>query len=1016
MVTPVHTRIPGRARFAVEGLYRNPGLKTLLESRLKDRQGITRVSANILTGKVLVLFHPGRDYSFIAGIIEAAMGQGGGSRKRGEENPSPSIDNKPSPHALHGLTAQGEKVLHRAKERLKQILSAPEVPVPMAWHRVDSAQVVAYLESDAQSGLSHEAALVQSKRFGSNTLPESAPHPTWKIFLQQFFSLPVGLLAAAAGLSVATGGVLDAVLIMGVVVANAFIGYKTESAAEKVFRSLQKLVSPRAEVLREGRITDISGEEVVPGDILVLKPGTFVAADMRLIETSHLSIDESVLTGESMPVSKRSAPLSAERVPLADQVNMAFMGTVVTGGEGRGVVVATGQKTEMGKIQTLMEEAQTPETPIERSLRIFGNQLVIGSGGICGLVFLIGTLRGHGFLQMLKTGISLAAAAVPEGLPAAATMNFALGIKNMKRHQVLIRRLQAVETLGAVQVACIDKTGTVTLNQMSVARVYAGNRLMQVSDGETRAEGRRVQALQDPVLRELTRVCALCNETRLHPGEGGEWEMRGSPTEKALLSYVLHAGVDVVSEHECFKLQKVNYRSEEHQFMCTFHRDPQRRLYMAVKGSPLEVLEICQWHMMGGEVVPLTAEDRLNIEVENERMAGEALRVLGVAHKISSNGAGTPGEKDLVWLGLVGMEDPVRKGVKPLIGALRGAGIRVVMITGDQSPSAYAIAKSLNLNGDDPLTILDSSEFSAIDEEALKALASKVHVFSRVTPAHKLSIVQTLQKAGFTVAMTGDGINDGPALKAADLGIAMGKSGTDVAREVADVVLEDDNLHTLVIALRDGRTTYRNIRKSVHFFLATNMSEIMVMFAAVAGGMGFPLNVMQLLWINIISDIFPGLALSMEPAEPDVLEQPPRDPGEPLFSRRDFKRMVGESAVMSAAALGAYGYGLARYGLGARATTLAFQSLTIGQLLHTLSCRSETHRLLDPDGPPANKTLNIALGASLAAQGLTMVIPGLRTLLGLTPINLLDMGIIAGSALTPLTINEMSKGTQRSET
>lgn len=1010
MITPVHTKVPGRARFWVPGLYRNPGLKHLIEQRSGKLQGISCISANVLTGKILVLFDQDEDYGSVAVMIEAVIDED----QKGIPDPRP--ETRPTQKRfVSDLTAQGRKALQLARERVKQALSGKEAPPQLQWHHLDRSQVLARLETDHHLGLSHSMALVHLQRYGTNTLPEAEPRSRWRIFLDQFLSLPVGLLAGAAGLSVATGGLLDAVLIMGVVVANAIIGYKTESAAETVIRSLERLVAPRAEVVRAGRIVEISGERVVPGDILVLKPGTFVAADARLIDANHLSIDESVLTGESMPVTKKTGHLSTENVPLADRVNMAFMGTVVTGGEGCAVVVATGQNTQMGKIQRLMEDTQSPETPIERNLRVLGNQLVVGSGAICGMVFLMGFLRGHGVLQMLKTGISLAAAAVPEGLPAAATMNFALGIKNMKRHHVLVRRLQAIETLGAVQVVCIDKTGTVTLNRMSMVKAFAGKRMVNISDGEIKSNGRPVRIVEDPTLYELTRVCVLCNETRLQTTEAGGLEMRGSPTEQALIDFALRAGVDVVAERTALKLQKVTYRSEERQYMCTFHRDAEKRRYVAVKGSPGEVLEKCHWQMIGEELAPLTEEDRINIEVENARMAGEALRVLGVAYQISEDGAGAFREEDLVWLGLVGMADPIRHGVKPLISALQGAGIRVVMITGDQSPSAYAIAKELNLNGEEQLTILDSAEFSSVDEDFLKALAPKVHVYSRVTPAHKLRIVQTLQEAGLTVAMTGDGINDGPALKAADLGIAMGRSGTDVAREVADVVLEEDDLETLVIALRDGRTIYRNIRKSVHFFLATNMSEIMVMFAAAAAGVGFPLNVMQLLWINIISDIFPGLALSMEPPEPDVLEQPPRDPQQPLFSPQDFRRMVKESAVMSAATFGAYGYGLWRYGMGAGASTLAFQSLTIGQLLHTLSCRSESHHIFDPQGPPPNRYLNTALAASLGAQTLTLLVPGIRGLLGLAPTTLLDAGVIAVSALSPLAINEMSKTRKRAE-
>jgi Ca2+-transporting ATPase len=424
--------------------------------------------------------------------------------------------------------------------------------------------------------------------------------------------------------------------------------------------------------------------------------------------------------------------------------------------------------------------------------------------------------------------------------------------------------------------------------------------------------------------------------------------------------------------------------------------------------------------MVNGKKIPIKDDDRLAIEIENERMAGNALRMLGVAYASIKQGQGVGGKgheenmdsldpQDFVWLGLVGMADPVRKGVKELIGDFHKAGIDTVMITGDQSPTAYAIGRELNLSKSEQLEILDSTHITNIDPDVMMALCNKVDVFARVSPANKLQIVQALQKNGKVVAMTGDGINDGPALKAADIGIAMGHTGTDVAREVADVVLEDDNLETMIIAISQGRTIYSNIRKSVHFLISTNLSEIMVMFSAIAGGLGQPLSAMQLLWINLISDIAPGLALALEPPEPDVLNQPPRNPDDPIIKTSDFKRIAFESASLSAGALSAYGYGIMRYGMGQRTGTLAFMSLSIGQLLHAISCRSEKHSIFEREKMPSNRYLNIAIGGSLGLQLITMAIPGLRNLLGITPISISDGIVVGGSALLPLLVNEGTK-------
>ncbi|MEW6602420.1 MAG: cation-transporting P-type ATPase, partial [Nitrospirota bacterium] len=633
-----------------------------------------------------------------------------------------------------------------------------------------------------------------------------------------------------------------------------------------------------------------------------------------------------------------------------------------------------------------------------------------------GLVFVTGLLRGYGFLQMLKTSISLAIAAVPEGLPTVATTTLALGIRNMRRHNILIRRLEAVETLGSVHTICLDKTGTITLNRMSVVTAFSGMRRFTVSDGQFFASGEPASVYLFDELLRLIHIAALCNESEVI-GQGGKYAVNGSPTENALIHIALSSGVDVVRLREKFLLVNIQHRSENRNYMYTLHRAGNHSALVAVKGSPNEVLSMCRWHMKDGRKIPLTDEDRLAIETENERMAGKALRILGMAYFLSD------GEPDaflnndidfsdnLVWLGLVGMADPVRGGVKGLIGEFHRAGIETVMITGDQSPTAYAIGKELNLSNGEQLEILDSAHLASIDPEVLKALCERVHVFSRVSPAHKLQIVQALQSAGKIVAMTGDGINDGPALKAADIGIAMGHVGTDVAREVADVVIEDDELATMIIAISQGRTIYNNIRKSVHFLLSTNLSEIMVMFTAIAGGLGQPLSAIQLLWINLMSDIAPGLALALEPPEPDVLSQPPRDPEEPLVKKSDFKRITFESAVISAGTLGAYGYGVMRYGMGQKASAIAFMSLTAGQLLHAISCRSEKHSIFDREKLPPNRYLNMALGGSFAIQLLAMLIPGLRNLLGLAPIGILDGAVIGSSAALPLLVNEGTKRT-----
>ncbi|MBS3908503.1 MAG: cation-transporting P-type ATPase [Actinobacteria bacterium] len=1023
MVNIIHSAVRGRVRCKIEGLYHSEPLKRYIEFRLKDNNGISRVSASELTGKVLVLYNPEHSHRQIASYIKTIVSDFRKLQARAART--------------QPRTRTGESPSR--KDKLLKLLLGAEEQRDEPWHLMKKADVLQLFGADKRTGLTSDEARKLFHKHGPNVLPESLPRPRLGIFLDQFKSFPVALLGVAAGVSVLTGGMADALVILGVVALNALIGYVTESQAERTIYSLKRLANPSALVIRDAKQTELHAEEVIPGDILVLKPGSYVAADARLINAEHLSADESALTGESMPAAKittvvpiRQKAVPANRhalsntgnnvgsgIPLADRSNMVYMGTLITGGQGLAVAVATGGHTEIGKIQALAQEVKAPETPIERQLSTIGTQLALLSGAICAGVFVLG-IQTYGALQMLKTSISLAVAAVPEGLPTVAVTTLALGVRNMRSHKAIIRRLDVVETLGSVQTICLDKTGTLTENKMSVVSVFAGMRRMRVSNGALSSNGESICVRGQRELLHLVQVSALCNESRVSK-EGGDTVVSGTPTENSLVYLAMNVNVDVVRLRKRLPAKKIIYRSETRNFMVTVHKARgARQTTVAVKGSPTEVLSRCAWYMKDGVKLALSDEERLVITVENERMSGAALRVLGMAYA-TYNGEFSYGEdvgdiaRDLVWLGLVGMADPIREGVKEAIGMFHRAGIDTVMITGDQSLTAYAVAKKLRLNGGEQIEILDSTRIDEIDPAVLSALADKVRVFARVSPAHKLQIVQAMQGAGKVVAMTGDGINDAPALKAADIGIAMGHTGTDVAREVADVVLEDDRLETMIIAVSQGRTIYSNIRKSIRFLLATNLSEIFVTFLALVARLGQPLSAMQLLWINLMSDVAPGIALALESPEPDVLDKPPRDPNEPLLKRSDMRRIFFESAVLSIGALGAYGYGIARYGIGGLASTLAFMSLTTGQLLHAISSRSETHSIFDrfeADGVSPlqpNRYLNGALAGSLVLQALTLLTPGLRSLLGITRMSAVDGAVVLSSALLPLAVNEGTK-------
>ncbi|WP_022854453.1 cation-translocating P-type ATPase [Thermodesulfatator atlanticus] len=987
--------LKGRVRFKTPKLYRAFHVKDYLERVLTQNGRIKKVKVNPLTATILVEFKP--DVSL----------------KEIEKELKDYLSRLPTKE-------EAQKLKETLKTKSPTVL-AEEGP---KWHTMTVEEVLELFGTDKDLGLDRKTYEKLKQKYGPNILPEITTRSGWEIFLDQIKSVPVAILGVASAISLFTGGVLDAVAILCVVGLNAYIGYKTESEAERTISSLKKLVQPEALVIREGKVRRIPAEDIVPGDIFLLRPGAYVPADGRIIEAERLSIDESALTGESLPVVKTPSPLpSNETYPLADRVNMCFMGTLVLGGQGKAVAVATGKDTEIGRIQLSLAEARPPETGIEKQLDEMGTKLVVLSGALCGGVFVLGILRGYGLLQMLNTALSLAVAAVPEGLSTVATTTLALGVREMRRQHIIVRRLAAIEALGSVQVMCLDKTGTITENRMQVTDISCGGTTYNLAGLENKyalldpTASILFEAPQDELL-SLLAVCVLCNESELIKN-GEEVSFRGTPTETALLEIAFKAGLDIEALRKAFPRLRIIHRAENRLYMVTVHELPSGKFLYAIKGMPSQVLGLCGRALVGGKILPLGEEERIELMNLNDQLAVRGLRVLGVAYGISDDPEldlekeETPWCEDFIWLGFVGMEDPIRPGIKDLIAKLHRAGIRTVMITGDQSPTAYAIGKTINISGDDELVILDSSDFSHLKPEAFAGLLKRVSVFSRVSPADKLRIVQAFQDLGLRVAMTGDGINDIPALKAADIGITTG-SGTDVAKEVADIIIEDDQLGTMVLAVEKGRNIYKNIRKSLEFLLSTNMSEIMVSVTANVAGLGQPLNQMQLLWINLVTDVFPGLALSLEPGEPGVMEEPPRDPSLPIMDQQDFKRLTLEASVISGASLLPYFYGLARYGQGPQASGLSFLSLTAAQLLHTFNCRSEKLTFLENAALPQNPYLARCMLGTAASHSL-LFLPPIRKILGLGPMGIIDALVVAGSSLGSLFLNAFIKKVSRQE-
>lgn len=983
-LTVLHASVPGRLRVRSALLYRAGQRAARVHAALADDPRIADVRITVLTGSMVLNFDASAG---VAAIIDRVR------------------------QVLDELAEQGAELQTLPPGRsAPPSASAVAAPHPgqrgtaSSWHCVPTSVALRQLHVDPSCGLAAHDAATRLLADGPNRLPIAVRRSRMALLGGQFLNAPVLLLGVSAAVSLATGGIADAVVIGAVVLLNATIGYFTEDYAERTISALAHLDPGPVRVLRDRRPYDIPRGDVVSGDVLLLVPGMQIAADARLIDAERLSVDESALTGESLPVAKAAALLLGPDTPLADRRNMVYAGTLVSGGSARAVAVATGVHTEIGQIQALVGETRPPETPMQRQLGHMGTQLAWASTAICGAVFGIGLLRGYAPLAMLTSAISLAVAAVPEGLPTVATTTLALGMQRMRRRNALLRRLDAVETLGSVQVLCLDKTGTLTRNRMTAVEIRTADAVVRINDGAFEQDGLRVEPCARPVLARLLETVALCSDVDTAVTADGAGN--GSATESALIEAARAAGIDIARLREALPRLRARYRSESRHYMATWHaaaNDTPARV--AVKGSPEQVLERAAFALTGAGVVALTPDLRERILRQNDTMAGAALRVLGVAY--AEPAADDTGLPPLIWLGLVGMTDPPRSGMRELVQRFHSAGIRTVMITGDQSATAFAIGQELDLGHGAPLQVLDSTALERVPPELLTALVDRTHVYSRVSPAHKLRIVQALQRAGMTVAMTGDGINDSPALRAADIGVAMG-AGSAAAREVADIVLADDNLHTLVAAIEKGRTIYANIRKSIHFLLATNLSEIELMLAGIALGLGQPLAPTQLLWINLVTDVLPALALALDPPAADVLGQAPRDPAEPIIRRDDFRRMGIESATITGGALAAYGYALTRYGAGPAAGTHAFMTLTLSQLLHAYSVRSE-HSVLTGRGLPANRYLDAALGASLVAQLAAVFVPGLRALLRTTPLGPLDAAVIAGGAALPFLLNQLTK-------
>lgn len=981
---------PGHVRIRLARLYGSSEEKQCIEQALSGKPGISEVHANPLTGKVLIRF----DWAIAADDMLTELGV----QAPADATPVVIESGRDAAPAVPGTTrtelASDESIKHRDET---------------GWHLIPETEVLTHFGTDVRSGLCSESAN-ERLRHGLNVLPQKEPEPAYRLFLNQLTGLPVMLLGASAVLSLFTGGIAEAAAIVAVLGMNAGIGFVTERRAEETIASLSELVDEVVPVIRDGKAIEVASSHLAPGDLLALSPGVHVAADARLVQASGLLMDESALTGESRFIAKSVAALP-HAVPLAERRNMVYMGTAVAAGRGLAVVCATGAATELGWVQTLVGNVERPKTPIQRQLDELGNRLVMISSAICVLVFAIGLLRGRGVLEMLKTSISLAIAAVPEGLPTVATTSFARGLRIMRQKQMLIRKLQAIETLGAVHTICFDKTGTLTLNRMSVVALETFSHMYRSENGETLVLVHEEKRSDSPEIARLLEICVLSNESATAEDLAASLS-NGSATENALLRLATQAGIFIEAVRNRYPVLHTALRAEGRKYMTTVHAiDGTERRLVAVKGSPLEVLGLCKCVYGKDGVAPLTEEMQARIATQNAAMAARQLRVLGFAY-VEHAGVDTadPAGMDLIWLGLVGMADPIRPNIDRVIAAFHRAGIRTAMITGDQRMTAQSIGEGLGLANRRELHVVDSDRLDNADPDTLRTLVSEADVFARVSPGRKLEIVQALQGTGDVVAMTGDGINDGPALRAADIGIAMGQEGTDLARSAADVVLRDDRLDTVLDAIRQGRTITKNIEKSLEFLISSNLSEILTVLGAVALTGTSPLTPMQLLWINLLSDVLPAIALAAEPPEEDVMRQPPRDPNHPLVGSPQLLGYARQGAWLTAGTLGAYLYGMARYGTGPQSSALAFNTIMLGQLLHALTCRSRQTGSAAGEAKGGGSMLHRSITGSIAVQVGANFLPMMRSMLGLGGrIGLIDTVIIMAGAGLPFLLNEAAK-------
>lgn len=880
-------------------------------------------------------------------------------------------------------------------------------------------EVVKYSETDLKIGLSAPEVKKRLDKVGLNRLEEKKGRTPWDMFVGQFKNVLVLILLIAALVSFILGEVSDAIVIAIILILNATLGVVQEYKAEKSLAALKKMVAPAALVIRDGRHTRIEAAQLVPGDVVLLESGDRIPADLRLYRVTNLKIQEAVLTGESVPVEKKSELIDKENVSLGDRNNLAFMGTAVISGRGRGIVVATGMETEMGQIAGMLEEQKQEDTPLQKQLNQVGKKLGLIILIVVGLVVLLGYLRGIPFFEMFLTGISLAVAAVPEGLPAVVTVVLALGVQKMTKKHVIVRRLPAVETLGATTVICSDKTGTLTQNQMTVRKLVLPGKNIEVEGegyqpiGKFYQTGQEIQPQIDPDLSLLLKGAVLCNNAELQKNNDNEqWEIIGDPTEGALVVTAAKAGYDKEKLEEDYpRVNEFPFDSDRKQ-MSTIHQTNGGNHIIFVKGAPDQVISYCKYYQKNGIIEEMGESIRNKVLSQNRELAQEALRVLAIAYRfvdkenLDEIKEIKDAEKELIFIGLMAMIDPPRKEAIESVKTCLRAGIHPIMITGDYSLTAKAIAAEIGIyhSGD---RIIAGDDLEKMSQSELEEAVENTTIFARVSPRHKRRIVRALQKRNQVVAMTGDGVNDAPALKESDIGVAMGIAGTDVTKEAAEMILTDDNFASIVGAVEEGRKIYENIKKFIHYLISCNLGEIIAIAGAILIGLPSPLIPIQILWVNLVTDGLPALALGLDPTEEDIMRRSPRDPNAGIFSGKMGFNIFSQGIFIGLITLVAFYLGVSFYSLEI-ARTMAFATLAFSQLSQSLNSRSEKYSIFKI-GLFSNPHLTLAILISGCLQLLVILIVSLQVIFKTVFLTLDQWWVVIILSLSPILYVELLK-------